>query len=198
MYKYVKSSNKPTKAIRTLGKRNYLIEGVSGTGKTSVCHELRRRGYAALNSDRDLRQHTDPTTGERLITFSSPEIRHASNLWDVEKVRRLAANQDDEVTFFCGGSRNFNEFIDVFDKVFVLDVDVDTLNERLDNRPDDDWGKSRSERELILRLHATKEDIPKNGIVIDATQPLVSVVDEILSHVRGESPLPPQAANACR
>ncbi|MCC6603227.1 MAG: hypothetical protein IT327_08460 [Anaerolineae bacterium] len=93
-----------------MGKRNYLIEGVSGTGKTSVCHELRRRGYAALNSDRDLRQHTDPTTGERLITFSSPELRHAANLWDVAKVRRLAANQDDEVTFFCGGSRNFPEF----------------------------------------------------------------------------------------
>ena len=83
-----------------MGKRNYLIEGVSGTGKTSVCHELRRRGYAALNCDRDLRLHTDPTTGERLITFSSPEIRHASNLWDAEKVTRWAANQDDEFTFF--------------------------------------------------------------------------------------------------
>jgi broad-specificity NMP kinase len=167
-----------------MGKRNYLIEGVSGTGKTSVCHELRRRGYAALNSDRDLRQHTDPTTGERRIPCSSPEIRHASNLWDVEKVRRLAANQDDDVTFFCGGSRNFNEFIDVFDKVFVLDVDVDTLNERLDNRLDDDWGKRTSERDLILRLHATKADLPSRGIVIDATQPLVSVVDDILCHVR--------------
>jgi broad-specificity NMP kinase len=167
-----------------MGKRNYLVEGVSGTGKTSVCHELRRRGYSALNGDRDLRQHTDPTTGERLITFSAPEIRHASNLWDVEKVRRLATNQDDDVTFFCGGSRNFKEFIDVFDKVFVLDVDVDTLNQRLDNRPDDDWGKSQSERELILRLHATKEDIPSNGIVIDATQPLPNVVDEILRRVQ--------------
>ncbi len=51
-----------------MGKRNYLIEGVSGTGKTSVCHELRRRGYTAFNSDRDLRPHTVPTTGERLIT----------------------------------------------------------------------------------------------------------------------------------
>jgi hypothetical protein len=29
-----------------------------------------------------------------------------------------------------------------------------------------------------------KEDIPSSGIVIDATQPLVSVVDEILRHVR--------------
>ena len=169
-----------------MGKRNYLIEGVSGTGKTSVCHELRRRGYAALNSDRDLRQNTNPMTGDPLITYSSAEMRHAGNLWDVEKVRRLAASQDDDVTFFCGGSRNFNEFIDVFDQVFILDVDVDTLNRRLDNRADDDWGKSPSERELILRLHATKEDLPGSGIVIDATQPLDRVVDEILRHVRAE------------
>jgi thymidylate kinase len=174
-----------------MGKRNYLIEGVSGTGKTSVCHELRRRGYAAIHGDRELRYQGDPTTGEKteevdhgLPTFLSPEISHAQNIWDVEKVRRLAANQDDEATFFCGGSRNFKQFIELFDEVFILDVDVEILNERLDNRRDDDWGKSKSERELILRLHATKEDIPSSGIVVDATQPLVSVVDEILRHVR--------------
>jgi dihydrofolate reductase len=187
-YKNVKSSNKPTKGVRIMGKRNYLIEGVSGTGKTSVCQELRRRGYLAINGDRELRYQGDPTTGEKtegvsygLPTFLSPEISHAHNIWDVEKVRRLAANQDDEATFFCGGSRNFKQFIDLFDEIFILDVDVETLNERLDSRPDDDWGKSKSERELILRLHATKEDIPSSGIVIDATQLLVSVVDEILA-----------------
>ena len=163
-----------------MGKRNYLIDGVSGVGKTSVCHELRRRGYAALNGDRDLRRGTNPATGDPFIKYPSAEMRHANNFWDVEKVRRLAADQADEVTFFCGGTRNFNEFIDVFDKVFILEVDVETLNYRLDTRQNDDWGKSKEERELILRLHATKEDIPSNGIIIDATQPLVNVVDEIL------------------
>ena len=174
-----------------MGKRNYLIEGVSGTGKTSVCQELRGRGYVAINGDRELRYQGAPTTGEKtegvghgLPPFVSAEMCHAQNMWDVEKVRRLAANQDDEATFFCGGSRNFKQFIDLFDEIFILDVDAETLNERLDNRPDDDWGKRKSERELILRLHATKEDIPSSGIVIDATQPLVRVVDEILSHVR--------------
>ncbi len=89
-----------------MGKRNYLIEGVSGTGKTSVCHELRRRGYAAINGDRELRYHGDLTTGEKtensglvLPEFLSPEISHAQNIWDVEKVRRLAADQNDEATF---------------------------------------------------------------------------------------------------
>jgi hypothetical protein len=50
---------------RTMGKRNYLIEGVSGTGKTSVCQELRRRGYLAINGDRELAYQGDPTTGEK-------------------------------------------------------------------------------------------------------------------------------------
>jgi AAA domain-containing protein len=61
---YVKSS-KHTKEVRTMGKRNYLIEGVSGTGKTSVCQELRRRGCVAINGDRELRYQGDPTTGEK-------------------------------------------------------------------------------------------------------------------------------------
>lgn len=164
-----------------MGKRNYLIEGVSGTGKTSICEELLRRGYLAIHGDRELAYQGDPSTGEKTEGRS-----HEHHIWDVEKVRKLVANQDDEATFFCGSSRNFKQFIDLFDKIFILDVDAETLNERLDSRPDE-WGKRKSERELILRLHTTKEDLPSSGIVLDATQPLVSVVDEILSHVRTSS-----------
>jgi hypothetical protein len=36
----------------------------------------------------------------------------------------------------------------------------------------------------LLRLHQTKEDIPKDGIIIDATRPLEHVVDEILTRSR--------------
>jgi hypothetical protein len=162
-----------------MGKGNYLIDGVSGTGKTSVCDELYRRGYLAIHGDRELAYQGDPMTGAKTEGHC-----HEHHIWDTEKVRRLAANQDNDATFFCGGCRNFKQFMDLFDQVFILDIDAGTLNERLDNRPDDDWGKSKSERELILRLHATKEDTPSRGIVIDATQPLVSVVDEILEHVR--------------
>src|SRR5712692_6757611 len=159
------------------GRESILIWGVSGTG--SGCQELRRRGDVAIDGERELAYQGDPTTGAKTEGFG-----HEQHMWDGEKGRRLAANQDDEATFFCGGSRNFKQFLDLFDEIFILDVDAETLNERLDSRPDDDWGKRKSERELILRLHATKEDVPSSGIVLDATQPLVSVVDEILSHVR--------------
>lgn len=41
-------------------------------------------------------------------------------------------------------------------------------------------GVSGTSKKLIARLHQTKEDIPKNGILIDATAPIARVVDEIV------------------
>ena len=160
-----------------MGVRNYLIEGVSGTGKTSVCTELQRRGYQAIHGDRELRYQGDPETG------TPTDDRALSPLWDVEKVKAFVADQDEAVTFFCGGSRNFSKFIDLLDGVFVLEVDLDTCLRRIDERvalDPTDWGGRPEEREIIARLHQTKEAIPQNGIIIDATPPLARVVDEIL------------------
>lgn len=161
-----------------MGVRNYLIEGLSGTGKTSVCTELQRRGYHAVHGDRELAYQGDPQTGEPTNTAA-----HEHHIWDVEKVKALVADRGEPATFFCGGSRNFARFIDLFDEVFVLDVDLDTVNRRLDGRADEEWGGGKPVgRERIARWHHTREDVPRNGVVIDAT-PLADVVDEILRHV---------------
>ncbi len=152
-----------------MGRTNYLIEGVSGTGKTSVCRELQRRGYHAINGDTELAYQGDPETGK-----PTEGITHEHHIWHVERVKALVANQDEPVAFFCGGSRNFSKFIDLFDGVFILEVDRDTMLRRLEKRPDDEWGGKQSERDLAVRLHRTKEDIPKNGIVIDATAPIAA------------------------
>ena len=158
-----------------MGVRNYLIEGVSGTGKTSVCNELRRRGYHSINGDRELAYQGDPETGAALDGFA-----HEHHIWDVGRVRALVADRSHPASFFCGGSRNFDRFIDLFDGVFILEVDLDTLNRRLAARPANEWGGRPSEWDFIARLYATKEDLPKIGVVIDATAPIAHVVDEIL------------------
>jgi thymidylate kinase len=160
-----------------MGRRNYLIEGVSGAGKTAVCTELQRRGYQAIHGDRELVYRGDPETG------TLRDDRALSPLWDVEKVTAFVANQEETVTFFCGGSRNFSKFLELFDGVFVLEVDLDTCLRRIDERvalDPTDWGGTPEEREIIVRLHQTKEGLPKNGIIIDATPLLACVVDEIL------------------
>lgn len=163
-----------------VGVRNFLIEGVSGTGKTSVCKELRRRGHHAINGDTDLAYQGDPETGEPTDDVPS----HWHHVWHVDTVRALVADESERFTFFCGGSRNFANFLDLFDGVFVLEIDLDTLNRRLDQRPEDEFGARQSERDLIVRLHRTKEDTPENGILVDATAPLDIVVDEIVRRAK--------------
>lgn len=170
-----------------MGVRNYLIEGVSGTGKTSVASELQRRGYHAIHGDRDLAYQGDPRTGAPLDGSAHQQnivdvaFGHTHHLWNVDKVRLLVADRSQPISFFCGGSRNFHQFIDLFDGVFVLDVDLETLTQRLANRPEDEFGGRPAERDLIVRLHATRDDIPRRATTIDAAAPLAAVVDTILS-----------------
>jgi len=171
-----------------MGIRNFLIEGVSGAGKTSVAEELQRRGRNVVHGDRELAYVGDPETGEALGRPPSGEgpdsVRwaHERWIWDVAKVRALVADRSHPQTFFCGGSRNHHRFIDLFDAVFVLDLDADTLARRLAVRPADEFGASPDERALVMRLHATRADLPKSAVILDATAPIQRVVDDLLSH----------------
>ena len=173
-----------------MGVRNYLIEGVSGTGKTAVAEELQRRGFHVLHGDRELVYRGDPKTGEpvsepaHLNELDKAVWQQKHHVWDMEKVKAVINDHSKTASFFCGGSRNFHRFIDLLDAVFVLEVaDLGILYRRLDERvarDPTDWGGKPEEKALVARLHAIKEVIPENGIVIDATAPLKSVVDEIL------------------
>ncbi len=177
-----------------MGKRNYLVERVSGTGKTAVAEELQRRGYHVLHGDRELKYRGDPKTGEPVNepvheSESAKAVwQQEHHLWDLDKVKSVIADHSNAISFLCGGSRNFSKFIGLLDGVFVLEVDdLETLYRRLDERvarDPTDFGGKPEEKELVARLHRTREDIPSSGIVIDATQPLVRVVDEILRHVQ--------------
>nr|WP_298100496.1 nucleoside kinase [uncultured Shinella sp.] len=167
--------------------KNYLIEGVSGAGKTSVATELQRRGYQVLHGDRELAYKGDPITAEPIDLSALDKdsldftFGHRHHIWDVGRVEKAIEDKSHSISFFCGGSRNVSSFIHLFNAVFVLDIDAETLRKRLSVRPEDEFGGKLEEQEFVLQLLATKEDIPLNAIVIDATAPLSDVVDDILS-----------------
>jgi hypothetical protein len=112
--------------LERMGRKNYLIEGLSGTGKTSLCDELQRRGHHAIHGDRELAYQGDPETGE-----PTEGGGHEHHIWDLDKVKALVTDTAEAAPFFCGGSRNFSAFVDLFDGVFVLEVDLATLNRRV-------------------------------------------------------------------
>ena len=152
------SADQPSGDTSNVGFRNYLVEGVSATGKTSVCRELNRRGYQAINGDRELAYQGNPETGEPTDTAD-----HEHHIWDVDRVRAMVADQQERATFFCGGSRNFSTFLGLFDEVFVLDIDIDTLHQRLDERPQDEGAPRNRNVTSSSDFTARKTTSPESG-----------------------------------
>jgi broad-specificity NMP kinase len=157
-----------------VAKRNYLVEGLSGAGKSSVYEELVRRGYTAITTDRAWAYSADPHTG-----LPGGPISHDTWMWDQQKVVSELESPERDVLFVCGSSRNRDHFLPYFTKIFNLRIDDDTMRRRLEARTDDDWPLGEEGVELMLKLNRSDEG-PAGAIDVDATQPLNQVVDELL------------------
>jgi hypothetical protein len=142
-----------------MAQRNFLVEGLSGAGKSSVYEELIQRGYKAVTTDRAWKYRND--------------------LWDEQKALSELENPEPDVLFVCGSSRNRDRFLPYFAEVFNLRIDDDTMRRRLHERTNNDFGKRPEELELMLTLNRSGAR-PAGAIDIDATQPLRRVVDELL------------------
>src|SRR6476661_2479243 len=151
-----------------MAKRNYLVEGLSGAGKSSVYEELIRRGYRAVSTDRAWKVH--PDTGRHI---------HDDALWDEQKVLSELERPEPDVLFVCGSSGNRDRFQPYFTKIINLRIDDDTMRRRLRERTNNDFGKQPEEVELMLGRNRSGER-PAGAIDVDATKPLDQVVDEVL------------------
>jgi len=171
-----------------MAQRNYLVEGLSGAGKSSVYEELIHRGYKAISTDRAWKFHAGLSDYDNAV-------------WDEQKALGELESPEPDVLFVCGSSRNRDRFLPYFTKVFNLRIDDDTMRRRLEERTNNDFGKQPEELELMLSLNRSDEK-PSGAIAVDATQPLVQVVDELLrlAHcetARSDSELKPWSKRGC-
>ena len=144
-----------------MARRNYLVEGLSGAGKSSVYEELIRRGYKAVSTDRAWKDSAD------------------NSMWDEQRALSELESPEPDVLFVCGSSRNRDRFLPYFTKIFNLRIDDDTMRRRIRERTNNDFGKAREELDLMLALNRSGEK-PAGGIDVDATRPLEHVVDDVL------------------
>lgn len=169
------------------------VTGISGSGKSTVLHELRSRGYTAFGTDEDgIASFHDRKTGERLenppteAAQRTPEWRK-QYVWRItpECVRELKDESRDRDIFLCGVAENEDEVWGMFDHHVALVVDDATLVHRITTRTNNNFGQVEHEMASILEWQAsTAENYARFGhVIVDATQPVANVVDVILSTV---------------
>jgi adenylate kinase family enzyme len=168
------------------------ITGNSGAGKSSVRRELQRRGYEAHDTDDDdITAWVHKATG-KLVEQPEDESDRTKGWYDQhewkmsrQRVEEFAKHAKDKPVFLCGSPTNADDMLDLYDQVVCLVVDEETLQRRIASRTDHDFGKAPDELESILGWHDSfQERYREHGaVMIDATQPIEKVVDEILTYL---------------
>ena len=142
-----------------------LVTGMSGTGKSSVLRVLGERGHRVVDTDTD--EWSEWVEGDWL--------------WDEQAMAKLLAGHERGHLFVAGCRTNQGRFYDRFDAVALLSAPAEVLLARIDERPDNPYGKSAEERELVLRHVAEVEPLLRATATaeLDAVAPLEQVADEL-------------------
>jgi GTPase SAR1 family protein len=147
-----------------------LLTGMSGTGKSTLVQELRRRGYEAYDADDD--------------GFSEPRADGRWG-WRADAVASLLAQiADGDLLFFAGCSEEQIEM--PFDYRVVLTVPEDELLTRLRTRTSNACGRKPAERSQVLAdlAHVEPLLLRSADLVLSTTEPVAEVADRLLGHMR--------------
>jgi shikimate kinase len=148
--------------------RRVLLTGMSGTGKSSVIAELKRRGFAAIDMD-------EPGWSVR--------DAEGHQLWCEERLREVLAAEHAGPVFVSGCAENQVKFYPQFSHIVLMSAPADVIKERLASRTDNHYGKRPDELAEVLHHLEWVEPLLRRSATheIVTTMPLDRVVATVLS-----------------
>ena len=143
-----------------------LLTGMSGTGKSSLVTELRRRGHAAYDADED---------------FAEPRADGRWG-WRVDRIAALLVD-DAPLLFFAGCSEEQAEL--AFDFRVLLTAPTAVLVERLRTRTNNSYGRDDRELAQVLADRDEVEPLLRRSadLVLSTTVPTVELADALLRRI---------------
>lgn len=173
----------------------FYVTGVSGTGKSQVLKELQTRGYEAHGTDEHGFAYWINKASGKIEVLPENQPKFDIHKWFAEhdwilndtKIAQLKdqASTSDKTIFLCGLADGEDKVWHMFAKVFILTVDKQTLQQRIRQRTDNDFGKAQDEMKSILKWLSKSEKRYKNlgAIPINATQSVPKVVNDIINNL---------------
>jgi shikimate kinase len=158
--------------------KRVLITGMSGTGKSSVIHELAARGCRAHDLDTPEWSHwIDADASDPLTPAEGKDW-----VWQEDRVRRLLSTPGDGTLFVGGCAENMGRLFSLIDTVILLSAPVETIMERLAARSPGGYGNAAEDRRKVSALISTIEPLLRQSAhhEIDTRAPVAATVDRIL------------------
>jgi hypothetical protein len=177
-----------------------FITGAPGAGKTAVTNEIAGRGYTIYDTDDP--NHTgiagwhNLQTGEYVAGFNELAVTEellATHIWrpTPSALKDFSSRAQSESIYLCGRLRDAKPVIEASRHLLFLTVSAATIEQRLAQRAsipgEVDWGREpwQVERSVFVNRELEAEYRALRAVMINADQPLVAVVDEIVSATQG-------------
>jgi len=170
--------------------KKIYITGISGTGKSFIAEKLNEKGIYTIDIDSHeygLCKWKNKKTRENVYFehgMSKDWMEAHGWFCDFEKLNNLLDIQSD-IAIAVGITTNQNEYLSMFDKVFLLHCREEIFLKRLHTRTSNYFGKHPLEKENILSFYKDfeKDLIEKGAIPINTEDSIKNVVDNIISHL---------------
>lgn len=169
--------------------KKIYITGISGTGKTTISKELEKRGIYSISIDEidNLCVWSNKKTGEKIyreVELNKDFIDTHDWICDVDMLKDLINKGKDKVVVL-GVASNQKHFLDMFDKILLLQCKPETFISRILQRTDNDFGKDESAQESILGWYKKFEEemINTGAVPVDVEKPLEEVVEKVIKEM---------------
>jgi broad-specificity NMP kinase len=170
-----------------MAKKSILITGTPGVGKTSLSNKLNELGYKSYDIDdipglfsmihRDtklpIKDHDN---------FNLEKVKVMTWICDIPKLELIIKNEQNDLAFYCGNGSNVYQFMELFDSVILLTINLETNKHRLSIRTDNDFARTEEVQEYVLSKKNSWENemVKKGAIVVDAHNDLDSIAREVI------------------
>jgi RNase adaptor protein for sRNA GlmZ degradation len=133
------------------------ITGAPGSGKSTILRQLIERGHTAYGTDEhSISQWVDRKTGKVSNPPGGFDLHdwYKANEWTLNPQKILAlreeANKAGKITYLLGVAAGLEVVQQYFNQLLVLTADDATLKRRIDERADNNFGKTPHELQIIL------------------------------------------------
>lgn len=166
--------------------QSILITGVAGTGKTTICNELAKRGYQAFSiEDIDgLYSRLDKRTGQPFKDYDAnnlEDVKQSSWFCNQKKLKDFMSQYQEGTVFYGGVASNLDDIRPLFNRIFLLETSPEILRQRLIDRTTNVIGKAEEVRKwLFSHKDAWEAHMKIGATAINNDRNLETVVAKII------------------